>query len=779
MPARTKWCGENNNRAKARCPFSQAPDRWVARAAMYNSQAALLPNADNYCTVQKDIEMKTTTLTAATLAVITGSILVSGTALAQQNSGDSLFEEITVTAKKREQSIYEVPVAMSAFTGATIEKQGITDLTDIGKFVPNLNVTGFSAGHTSSVNPFIRGIGLQDHLITTDPGVGVYVDGVYLGRQVGQNWSLANIERVEVLRGPQGTLFGRNSLGGAINIITKKPSSGEGGRVGVEIGSRGRVNTDMFSNVDLSDNVSMAVSGAFKRRSGVGKFLNLSNAEKDVGELQDISARVAIEWRASDRLNLLFAADGNQGDNGMRPYTTLIDELPNGALAQAGFSNADVASDPYDNNTGQADQTAVTNKAHGISLTANYELNSELNALLIISDRHSEYESGLDDDALFDNFLSFPEVGYADQTSVELQLNGEYDGWDFVAGLYFFDEDGMNTQDPYTFNGGPGDFRLGQDMSSRAIYGNVGFQVSDTLRVSGGLRYTEDEKDATININSSLIDTGASRDWDELSWELAATLDLGNRMNAYATIQNGYQSGQFPPRPFCLFGSLDFSQPGNVSQPNCFVANDNITAVNYEAGLKGQPLDNLQMSISVFYTVYSDLPYQVSTTSGSGFDTRNIIVDQDSTGIEWESTLLVNDAFTLHTTLGYINVDVDDPEAVAPLTPEITFSISPEFTMPAANGGEWTFRGDYSFRDDMYGEPTADAGRFTGIDSRGIVNLDVSYQPADGEWTFGLYARNATDERYDNGRLNTGDYILVIKSNDVSEFGARFVRNFD
>src|SRR5262245_22814958 len=120
-------------------------------------------------------------------------------AFAQQED-DSVFETVTVTAQKREQSIYDVPVAISAFTPETMERQGITDLTDIGKFVPNLNITGFSAGHTASQNPFIRGIGLQDHLITTEPGVGVYIDGVYLGRQVGQNWSLANIEPAEELR---------------------------------------------------------------------------------------------------------------------------------------------------------------------------------------------------------------------------------------------------------------------------------------------------------------------------------------------------------------------------------------------------------------------------------------------------------------------------------------------------------------------------------------------------------------------------------------------------
>lgn len=168
------------------------------------------------------------------VAALAAAMAASFALPASAAEGSSPFEEITVTAQKREQSIYEVPIAISAFTGEQLENQGISDMVDVGKFVPNLSLTTFSAGHTSSANPFIRGIGLQDHLITTDPGVSVYVDGVYLGRQVGQNWSLSNIERLEVLRGPQGTLYGRNSIGGAINIITKKPGQTEGGRV--EIG---------------------------------------------------------------------------------------------------------------------------------------------------------------------------------------------------------------------------------------------------------------------------------------------------------------------------------------------------------------------------------------------------------------------------------------------------------------------------------------------------------------------------------------------------------------
>ena len=299
------------------------------------------------------------------LALVVGALPIGWLAVGQAVHAQetTVFEPVIVTAQKREQSIYDVPVAISAFTADTIEKQGISDLTDIGKFVPNLNVTGFSAGQTSSTNPFIRGIGLQDHLITTDPGVGVYVDGVYLGRQVGQNWSLANIERVEVLRGPQGTLYGRNSIGGAINIITRKPGDEDGGRVSLTAGDRGRLNADFYTNMAFSDQFAMSVTGAFQHRDGLGEFVNIENPRKEVGEMEDISARVAFKWSPTDRLSFLVSADGNEGDGGLRPYDTLIDELgaecrataadpttcecrPNGGVYDAGYRNSDTAIKP-------------------------------------------------------------------------------------------------------------------------------------------------------------------------------------------------------------------------------------------------------------------------------------------------------------------------------------------------------------------------------------------------------------------------------------------------
>lgn len=705
----------------------------------------------------------------AALGALFAPVCLSTSAFAQQDTGEPIFEEITVTATKRAQSIYEVPIAVSAFEGDKLAQQGIVDIVDVGKFVPNLNITQFSAGHVSSSNPFIRGIGLQDHLITTDPGVSVYVDGVYLGRQVGQNWNLTNIERIEVLRGPQGTLYGRNSIGGAINIITKQPGSDPGAKIGMEVGSRERLNADFYADMELSNNAALSITGGYKSRDGLGDFLNLPNAGVRVGEFQETFGRVAVLLEPNDDFSLTFALDANDLKGGLRPYTTLIDELPNGFMFGLGYRNSDVAADPYDNNTTQADQVRVANEATGVAVTAVWDVNNELAAKVIASTRSSEYKSGLDDDSLADNVLTFPEVGEADQTSVELQLNGDYGTWDFVGGLYYFTEDGHNLQKDYFFLGGPFDFFLQQEVTSTGIYGNIGYDVSDQLRIAGGLRFSNDEKDAAADIGLGLTPKG--RDWDEVSWDLSASYGMLNGMNVYGSIQSGYQSGQFAPRPFCF-----------ATWPDCFAAQvDNITAINYEFGIKGELFDRLQMSAAVFFTQYSDLPYQVSTTVGGGFSTTNLIVDQDSFGFEWESTAYLTDNLLFQATLGYIDVDVDEQagvKPVAPLTPELTFSISPEFRIPLAGGGETAFRIDYSYRDDMWGEPSSDPGRMTRIPSRDLINFDLSYTSADDSWTAGIYGRNVTDERYINAMLNVTDYILQIMSNDASEFGVRFIKEY-
>lgn len=689
------------------------------------------------------------------------------------------IEAITVTATKRSQVIYEVPIAMSAFSGDKLAEQGISEITDVGKFVPNLNITGFSAGHNSSANPFIRGIGLQDHLITTDPGVSVYVDGVYLGRQVGQNWNLANIERIEVLRGPQGTLYGRNSIGGAINVITKQANSESVTKLSAEVGTRERVKGDVFINRGLTDNLAFNFNAGYNQRGGLGEFINLPEAKYDVGENREFHGRVSVKYDATDDLSFVVTADANDAEGGLRPYTTLIDEMPNGAYytgmrfgsptPTGPLRNSDVAADPYDNATGSIEVTEVTNKANGVSLTTNYDISNDLGAKFILSKRSSEYKAGLDDDSTIYALDHYPERGEADQTSVELQLNGYLGQFDFVSGLYWFEEEGSNRQGADSrFNGGANLLELDQTTTSKAVFVNVGYDMTDDLRVSGGLRYTQDEKEATANVG--IGPTYAEDDWSQVSYDLSANYTLENGLNVYGSIQSGYQGGQFPARPYCLFGDA-----------SCFVATDNITAVNYEVGLKGQVTSNFSMSVALFNTNYDDLPYQVSTTSEGGFDTRNLVVSQTSRGIEWEGTAYITDNFSVHTSLGYMDVDVDEQDRVkpvAPLTPDLTASISPSYEFALSDGSIINTRIDYSYRSDMYGEPSSDPNRLTEVEARSLVNFTVGYSPANANWRVDLYGRNIFDERYDDARLNTGDYVLVIKSNDASEFGVRYSMTF-
>ncbi len=729
----------------------------------------------------------------AALAFAFSSALITTPVVAEETEAKAekaKMEAITVTATKRSQVIYEVPIAMSAFAGDELAAQGITGITDVGKFVPNLNITGFSAGHNSSANPFIRGIGLQDHLITTDPGVSVYVDGVYLGRQVGQNWNLNNIARIEVLRGPQGTLYGRNSIGGAINIITKQPDQEAVTMVNAEVGTRGRVKGDVFINRAINDDWSFNLNAGYNRRGGIGKFINLPEAEYDVGENQEYFGRVSLKYDAGDAFRFVFTADANDGEGGTRPFTTLIDEIPNGRLYERGLRNAQTTIDPYDSATSSIETSKVSNKASGVSFTAEYDITDELGAKFIVSNRSSEYKAGIDDDATATVLDQYPEVGEADQTSVELQLNGYLGAMDFVSGVYWFNEEGSNRQSPDVarFDGGPTKLELDQETTSKAVFLNLGFDVSDELRVSGGVRYTEDEKEASTNVFDPVGTIYDSRSWGEVSWELAANYTFDSGLNWYGTVQTGYQSGQYPARPYFLIGQFfglgGFDNPTAAAQVranNNFKASDNIGAINYETGFKGQLTDDFSFSVAFFNTEYDDLPYQVNVVTDAGFDTNNLIVEQTSRGIEWESTYFVTDSFKLHTSLGFMDVDVEEQDGVkpvAPLTPEFTASISPSYEFELTNGALVNTRVDVSYRDEMYGEPSSDPRRMTMVEDRTTVNFDVSYAPANANWKVSLYGRNIFDERYDDARINTGDYILVIKSNDASEFGVRYSASF-
>lgn len=731
----------------------------------------------------------------------TAAIALMGPALAAPTiaqDDDAIFtlEEISVTARKRSENLKEVPAAVTAFSSDKLNAQNIAQLDDLGKYVPNLNISRYGVGNTAHASIFIRGIGLQDHIITTDPGVGVYLDGVYLGRQMGANLGLNNIERIEVLRGPQGTLYGRNTLGGAVNIITKKPGEEEEFLISGEIGTRGRVSADVYASTKLTDTFGMSLSGSYTRRNGVGEAVNLPNPEAEIGEIEEASGRLTTHWDVTDTFSITTSVDATDSNGGQSPYTieftTPVD--PNNIFnGDFPLLNPDLLpEDPDDLGTTVAGLESTSSSGVGVSTTAAWEANDYLTAKFIGSYRFSEYTGGLDDDASPLHLSEFPERGHAEQYSFEMQFNGTVDAIDYVAGLYYFEEDGRTFSGPWVFSpfntpngqntdgspsfGGYGVFDLNQKTESKAAYLNVKYQVTDQFKVGGGIRYSEDDKEANA-LFPSFGGERAYRDanYDDVTWDVNASYTVNDDINVYAQVQKGYKPGGLPPRPF-----------GGAAQFNPSKAT---SATNYEMGVKGQYADMLSFALSAFYTDYENLNLPISDTSGQGFDTA--LADENKSrakGLELETTFIATQNFRVNTTVGYIDAEITEvlggidgltlniqPGDTPALTPKWTVSVAPEYIMDLGEGA-LTITADYSYRSAMFGQSTNNP--FERMDERHLVGFTVNYESADRSWNAELYGKNIFNEVYDAGRLLQSGFVGVVRSNDRSEFGIRFTKRF-
>ncbi|MBH0093028.1 TonB-dependent receptor [Pseudoalteromonas sp. SCQQ13] len=719
-------------------------------------------------------------LSLAIIAALTTSVNAEET---KTTAKQDAFEKIEVTARKRTESLFESPTAITSIGANLIDKANMSNLEDIGKYVPNLNITRYGVGNSAHASVFIRGIGLQDHVITTDPGVGVYLDGVYLGRQMGSNLSLPNVERVEVLRGPQGTLYGRNTLGGAVNVITKQPGDEGILTTTAKVGSRGRVAGDIYFNNALTDDLSMSASASYKQRDGVGTAVNLANPEKEIGEEQEFSGRVAFKYQATSDLAFTFSLDGVDNESGQSPYTIEL----TAPLDPNDENNGDfplltpdlIPANPDDLGTTVAGIESTSYSGWGTSFAADWAINDTYTSKFISSYRTSEYEGGLDDDASALNLSEFPEQGGADQYSFEVQLNATYDNMDFVSGLYFFNEDGFTRSEdfvfsPYNTPDSFGFFEINQETNSYAAYFNAGYDLTDDLSIGGGLRYSKDKKEANAIFPSFAERKYVSADFDAVTWDINASYQLSNNMNVYGQVQKGYQTGGFPPRPF--------------GGPDQFSSFDETKAINYEIGLKGQVHENVSMMLAVFVTDYTDLALPFSDpTSGGGFVTIVENAGQSKAqGIELETTVAITDDFTIRSAVGYLDSEISEVAAGVQgigkgdspaLTPRWTVMIAPSYFMDLNNGGTLAFNANYSYRSEMQGQSVFNYSET--IDSRELVGFNISYTNPYGDMEVTLYGENVLNEVYDVGRLQQTGFVGVMRSNDRSEFGLKFKKDFE
>ncbi len=489
---------------------------------------------------------------AALLGSVSAVCLVPVAAFAQETD-DGGISEIIVTAQKRAENVQNVPISISAFTAESLASRGISDVTAMGNLSPNVSLdagTPFS-GSSSVLSAFIRGIGQNDFAFNLDPGVGVYLDGVYLARSVGANQDLLDVERVEILKGPQGDLFGRNTIGGAISIVTRAPAKEFGGKLEISTGSYHRIDVKGSVNLPISDNLFSSFSFATKKNDGYQKLVAFpgfasgvigdqfpqfgsKNPDSFGGEDQ-YSLRGKLLWEATDDINVALTGDYlHQDNNGvastvLKTHTDAADPsnvfgpLFNGCLAGAlppfavaglcnnilygtslgglGLTNPSLFyGDQYISN--DIDKTYATGSSfsrlrnYGGALAVDWDLGAtQLKS--ITSYRELHWQSAQDEDGSPLPILQTSFDMNQKQFSQELQLTGEAfnDRLSYVLGAYYFSESG-NLHDLVTFPGGllqiDGENLLG--TKNYATFAHLNYKISDTLSITLGGRYTHEKK---------------------------------------------------------------------------------------------------------------------------------------------------------------------------------------------------------------------------------------------------------------------------------------------
>ena len=694
----------------------------------------------------------------------------------------AVAEEIVVTARRREEALTDIPSGITVLDETSLRERGLTELNQLEKFAPNVVQTNFGQGNTGHAAVFIRGIGLQDHIITTDPAVGIYLDGVYLGRNMGANMDLMNIERVEVLRGPQGSLSGRNTLGGALNIVTRKPAGDDAARIDFRVGSRNRLNGNVFADMALADALSLSVSGGIKSRDGVGRAVRIANPEAEIGQIFQGFGRAALLWEAADELRFLVTADISRSDQGVTPHAVEVFNPDNGF----GLRQADQPLNPDDTFSLNNELMSTEDEVRGYSLTVDWDVADGLNLKAILGYRDMWFEGGLDNEKVPATLIEFPERGEADQHTLEVQLGGMAGWGDWVAGLYYFGEDGFNDS-PFVFRGtGLRDGRpavipasdfdgrlfLQQKTDSRAVFAHANIDLSARWVLGLGARYTRDEKDALGSLHYFPAPARRSDDWGEVTGDLSLTYRLGEDLNAFFGYASGYQAGGYPPRPF--------------GGPATFAAFNPTFADSFEFGLKGALGRRLRLNAALFHVRYTDLVVQQNELIGQGFLTlTQNAAESEASGIEWEGLWEVTRDFSLQFAVGYIDIEIsrvgDRVQGIEKgdrpaLTPEFTASLSPRYVWDLSGGGTLTARLDYYQRGRMFGQPINSP--LNEIAPVHLANFSLRYENPRGDWNLALYGHNLTDEVYPLAKLDLDPTVLIINSNDRREYGVRFGKSF-
>lgn len=638
-------------------------------------------------------------------------------------SGDGL-EEIVVTARRREEKLQTTPVSVSALSGTTLDRLDIHGIDKIGLYIPNVatNATpGFIGGSATD----IRGIGDHEVLITEDPPVGQYLDGVFIAGVTPTNFDLVDVQRIEVLRGPQGTLFGRNTTGGAINIVTKTPADDFGIEEKLTYGSYNdlAVRTEVNSGEIGSSGVKAIIAYQHRQRDGYVDNINTPD-DHDPGALGSEAVWVKLhgDW---DGVTADYSFDFDRL-HGQAPYGQISYMLPANA-AYFGQSPG-LGGNPLPINPNYTDRTSLTPEPDdrvgelGHALTLQYDINSEISVKSITGYRQfwsNSYVTYSPPGVLGPTVTGIAEVNpyegdtvqRLNQASEELQLLGKTDRWTYVAGLYYFhDRASENEQSNVSFVLSPAlainvnaPLVAAQSTTSEAAFGQTSYRppiLDDRLEVTAGLRYTHDSKSAV----EAGTDIGGTDKFYNLSYNVTLNYQWTPDLMSYFRLSTGYKSGGFNLR------STAGISPNFAPEK----------AMAYEGGIKSEWFDHrLRVNLAGFYTNYDDL--QVSQYTGytlSGGNSGGVLnAAADYAGFELETQFRPVKALTIDASVGYVDPEYQriyfpDPvtgllrnyasSAHVTFVPNWTNHLGVQYEVPGWDLGVLILRADYSYQSPKY-----------------------------------------------------------------------------
>jgi iron complex outermembrane receptor protein len=715
------------------------------------------------------------------------------------------LEEIIVTATHREQNIQDVPLAVTALGSQDLESAGIFDATTIALNVPGMAYAEFSPGQALIS---IRGITSADDGAGLDNSVALFLDGIYIGRQAGITFDMFDLDRIEVLKGPQGTLFGRNAIAGAINVITSKPADEFSAKVALTVGNEGILRYQGLVTGPLSDNLSGKLVVNHREHDG---FVRNTLLNKDVQDEDYTSVRgqLSLSLDSSEWLLSADAMDDDRDAMGRAP-------IANGNFDYVGTATTLGAGRP---GTNASPSNGFTKReGSGVSLQGDIELGSGvLTSITGFRNTESDWEMesiGAPAGGGFD--LSTGNFGAdviddieeeIDTFSQELRWTSDSGGnFDYVAGLYFFTEDtdrqeqfriDVNTTATGQFTVGNEYTKTENETTSYAVYGHANWHFSDAWTLSVGGRFTEDDRDyratavncglteaeraaagfpdfpfcegvgGSLSIIAEAFSLPASESWSDFSPVVSVQFRPGEDLMYYGTVATGYKSGGFAGSQGVAAAATNPVNPEDV--------------INYEFGIKGDFADNtLRINASAFFMDYEDLQVvRFGPVPGSAFGTFQTtnVGSADIFGLEVDYFWQATENFSISGYYAYLDSEIKGltlNTATGPTdfsglplrqSPDNSYNVIFNYGMSAGNG-DYDFRLQFSHVDDQFNDyPTLTE---TVIEEADLLDASVRWTSAEGTYQLVLWGKNLTDERYVSHSYRIGPGSIGVWSDPLT-----------